>query len=39
MELSKYEKAQDATYDSVRLFLKRFEKEVRPIRGGGLDNE
>jgi len=39
MELSKYEKAQDATYDSVRLFLKRFENEVRPIRGGGLDNE
>ena len=39
MELSAYEKAEDATYDSVRLFLKRFENEVRPIRGGGLDNE
>lgn len=39
MELSKYEKAEDSTYDSVRLFLKRFEKEVRPIRGGGLNND
>ncbi|MFT5661500.1 MAG: phosphonate transport system substrate-binding protein [Sulfurimonas sp.] len=39
MELSKYEKAQDSTYDSVRLFLKRFEKDVRPIMGGKLDNE
>jgi phosphonate transport system substrate-binding protein len=39
MELSKYEKAEDATYDSVRLFLKRFEKEVRPIRGGDLNDK
>ena len=39
MELSAYEKAEDATYDSVRLFLKRFEKEVRPIRGGDLNDK
>ena len=32
MELSKYEKADDATYDSVRNFLQKFEAEVRPIR-------
>lgn len=32
MELSKYEPADDSTYDSVRKFLKDFESEVRPIR-------
>lgn len=32
MELSRYEPANDQTYDSVRQFLKRFEAEVRPIR-------
>ena len=32
MELSKYEKADDTTYDSVRVFLKEFEAQVRPIR-------
>lgn len=32
MELSKYESAQDSTYDSVRDFLTNFENEVRPIR-------
>ena len=39
MELSKYEKAEDSTYDSVRLFLKQFEEDVRPIRAEGVDNE
>ena len=33
MELSRYEKANDATYDGVRQFLKNFEAQVRPIRG------
>lgn len=33
MELSQYEKANNASYDSVRLFLKDFQKQVRPIRG------
>ena len=32
MELSRYEVANDATYDPVREFLKHFETEVRPIR-------
>ena len=32
MELSRYEAAEDKTYDSVRKFLDRFEREVRPIR-------
>ncbi|MDY0326911.1 MAG: phosphate/phosphite/phosphonate ABC transporter substrate-binding protein [Arcobacteraceae bacterium] len=32
MELSKFEKADDSTYDLVRLFLENFEKEIRPIR-------
>lgn len=32
MELSRYEPANDATYDSVREFLREFENEVRPIR-------
>ena len=32
MELSRYERADDSTYDSVRTFLKAFENEVRPIR-------
>lgn len=33
MELSRYEKADSATYEPVREFLQRFETEVRPIRG------
>jgi phosphonate transport system substrate-binding protein len=36
MELSHYEKADDSTYNSVREFIKKFEKEIRPIR---LKNE
>ena len=32
MELSKYEEAEDSTYDSVRLFLENFVKEVRPLQ-------
>lgn len=32
MELSRYEEADDATYEPVRAFLKNFESEVRPIR-------
>jgi len=32
MELSKFEAADDITYDSVREFLAKFEKEVRSIR-------
>jgi len=32
MELSKYEVANDATYNIVREFLVKFEKEIRPIR-------
>jgi len=32
MELSRYEAAEDKTYDPVRKFLDRFESEVRPIR-------
>lgn len=32
MELSRYEVADDETYAPVRRFLKRFEREVRPIR-------
>ncbi len=32
MELSRFEAANDSTYQSVRDFLKRFEKEIRPIR-------
>lgn len=32
MELSKFEKADDSTYDLVRVFLEDFEKEIRPIR-------
>lgn len=32
MELSKFEKADDKTYESVRIFLDNFEKEIRPIR-------
>ena len=32
MELSRYEAADDATYEPVRKFLKQFENEVRPIR-------
>ena len=32
MELSKYEAADDRAYDSVKVFLKKFEDEVRPIR-------
>lgn len=33
MELSKFEKANDSTYKSVRKFLKKFEEKIRPIRG------
>ncbi len=36
MELSKYEAADNSVYNSVRIFLKKFENEVRPIRA---DNE
>ncbi|MBF0110590.1 MAG: phosphate/phosphite/phosphonate ABC transporter substrate-binding protein [Magnetococcales bacterium] len=32
MELSRFEKATDATYEPVKTFLSRFEKEVRPIQ-------
>ncbi len=32
MELSRFEKADDATYAPVKAFLARFEQEVRPIR-------
>lgn len=32
MELSKFEKADYKTYESVRVFLDKFEKEIRPIR-------
>jgi phosphonate transport system substrate-binding protein len=32
MELSRFEKANDHTYQPVREFLEKFEKEVRPIR-------
>lgn len=32
MELSRYETADNATYEPVREFLKQFEQEVRPIR-------
>ena len=32
MELSRYEKADDKTYEPVRVFLKKFEAEVRPIK-------
>lgn len=32
MELSKYEAADNSVYNSVRIFLKKFENEVRPIR-------
>lgn len=32
MELSRFEPADDATYQPVRLFLTRFERELRPIR-------
>lgn len=32
MELSRYEPAQDTTYEPVRKFLSKFEKEVRHIR-------
>jgi phosphonate transport system substrate-binding protein len=32
MELSRFEKADDTTYESVRVFLEKFEKEIRPIR-------
>ncbi len=32
MELSKFEKADYKTYESVRTFLDKFEKEIRPIR-------
>jgi phosphonate transport system substrate-binding protein len=32
MELSKFEKADYNTYESVRVFLDKFEKEIRPIR-------
>jgi len=32
MKLSGFEKADDSTYDSVREFIVKFEKEVRPIR-------
>lgn len=36
MELSKYQAADDSTYDSVKVFLDKFETQVRPIRE---DNE
>lgn len=36
MDLSRYERADNTTYEPVREFLKKFEKEVRPIR---LKNE
>lgn len=32
MELSKYEKAENSTYDVVGTFLKKFENEIRPTR-------
>ena len=32
MQLSKFEKADYNTYESVRVFLDKFEKEIRPIR-------
>jgi hypothetical protein len=31
-QLSKFEKADYHTYESVRIFLDKFEKEIRPIR-------
>jgi hypothetical protein len=31
MELSRFEAADDATYDSVREFIVRFSREVRPV--------
>lgn len=33
MELSRYEKADNTSYDPVRVFLKNFENDIRPIRG------
>lgn len=32
MELSRFEKADDDTYKPVKLFLEKFEKDIRPIR-------
>lgn len=32
MELSHFEKADDETYKAVRVFLEKFEKDIRPIR-------
>ena len=39
MELSRYEKADDSTYEPVQIFLDNFEDKVRLIRGGEVDNE
>ena len=36
MELSRYEEADDRSYDTVKLFLEKFEHEIRPIR---IENE
>lgn len=33
MELSRFEPADDATYEPVRAFLRRFEQDVRPVGG------
>jgi len=32
MQLSRFEAADDASYESVRVFVKRFEEQVRPLR-------
>lgn len=37
MELSKYEKAENSTYDAVRLFLENFVQKVRPLQETGKD--
>ncbi|MFA6188624.1 MAG: phosphate/phosphite/phosphonate ABC transporter substrate-binding protein [Sulfuricurvum sp.] len=36
MDLNRYEKADDQTYERVRVFLKNFENQIRPMR---LNNE
>ena len=36
MELSRYEEADDRSYDTVKVFLEKFEREIRPIR---IENE
>ncbi len=39
MELSRYEKADDTTYEPVQKFLDNFEDKVRLIMDGGKENE